>query len=404
MIRRARVLSFAALALLAEAETAQSSPYYVGISQALSHESNLLRLLEGQPTPDGSSKSDTVSSTGLVAGIDQRFGRQRLSGSGSLRANRYNSNSDYNSGGYSANLGLDWETINNLSGNVSIGADRKQRPDLRDVNNQVVTVSNDETAKRFSLTAALGMAGPLAIEAGLSGSDLRYSAAVAEYAEYKESGGSLGLRYRLGGATSVALAFRQSSVNYPNLLVGQIDRNDRRKRSDVDFNVVYTPTGSSRFDLRISQGKTRYDQFTERDFSGTTGALAWTFNPGGRLRFNTRLARDTGQNSGVATTASSQITDILRVSADYDVTGKIVATGSAEGYRRTLDSSGRFSSGIRGTDSGGTYSLGARWEALRSLTVGCQASYEKRGRNNQPVLSDAYSASVYSCYGQFVLQ
>jgi hypothetical protein len=41
---------------------------------------------------------------------------------------------------------------------------------------------------------------------------------------------------------------------------------------------------------------------------------------------------------------------------------------------------------------------------LRSLTVGCQASYDKRGANSTPALNDRYSAKTASCYGQFVLQ
>lgn len=400
----ASLLAAAAFCACAPAAWGQTSPYYVGVAQTFTYESNLLRLRENQIAPAGLSANDTISSTALVAGVDQTFGRQRLSGSASLRANRYADNKNFDSSGYSLNLGLDWETIESLSGRVSVGADRNQRADLRDRVGRFITDANAEDAQRFSATGRIGLAGPLSIEAGVNYYDLSYQAAAAAYAEYRQTGGSLGLRYRLGGATSVAVSLRTSSTDYPNLLINLPDPRDKRKRNDVDLNLVWVPTGTSRLDLTISQGRTRYEQLNERNFSGATGALTWNYNPGSRLRTNVRLARDTGQSSDLNTTAFSQTTDALRVSADYDVTGKIVASASLQVYRRQLDGAGQFVTGLRGSDRGSIATLGWRWVPLRSLTVGCQASYEQRGDNSVPQLQDAYSAKTASCFGQFTLQ
>ncbi len=388
----------------ASASWAQSSPYYIGVAQTFTHESNLLRVRDGQVAPPGSSQSDTISSTALVAGIDQSFGRQRVSGSASLRSNQYADNKEFNSVGYSLNLGLDWETIERLSGRVSVGADRAQRADLRDRLGRFIGGGNDEDVKRFSATGRIGLAGPLSIEAGVNYYDLSYQAPAAAYAEYRQTGGSLGVRYRLGGATSVAVSLRAASIDYPNLLINLPDPRDKRQREDIDLNLVWVPSGNSRLDLTLSQGRTKYDQLSERDFTGATGALVWTWNPGGRLRTNVRLARDTGQTSDLNTTAFSQTTDNLRVAGDYDLTGKIVASASLQVYRRQLDGAGQFVTGLRGSDTGNILTLGLRWSVLRSLTVGCQASYENRGNNSAPQLNDAYSASIASCYGQFTLQ
>jgi len=381
-----------------------SSPYSIGVAQTFSHESNLLRVRDGQVAPQGFSAGDTVSSTALVAGVDQSFGRQRLSGSAVLRANRYNKNEDFNSSGYSLNLGLDWETIERLSGRVGLGADRNQRPDLRDRFGRFIAGGNAEDTQRLTAVARLGLAGPLSLEAGFNYTDVSYESPLAAYAEYRQVGGSLGVRYRLGGATSVALAYRAADIDYPNLLVSLANPRDKRKRQDIDLNLVWVPSGASRLDLTLSQGRTRYDQLNERDFEGTTGAVVWSYNPGGRLRGNLRLARDTGQNSDLATSAFSQTTDTLRIGADYDITGKIVASASVQHYRRALDGSGVFVSGIRGTDTGNNLTLGLRWAVLRSVTVGCQGSYEKRGTNSNPLLNDGYTAKIASCYGQIALQ
>jgi hypothetical protein len=215
----ASLVAAALLGLSAPAAWAQSSPYYIGVAQTFTHESNLLRVRDGQVAPAGTSASDTISSTALVAGVDQSFGRQRLSGSAALRANRYADNTDFNSSGYSLNLGLDWQTIENLSGRVSVGADRTQRADLRDRLGQFIRQGNAEDVQRFSATARLGTAGPLSIEGGVNYYDLSYEAPAAAYAEYRQTGGSLGVRYRLGGATSVAVSLRTARIDYPNLLI-----------------------------------------------------------------------------------------------------------------------------------------------------------------------------------------
>lgn len=403
-----RLIPLLAAGLLASAGApavlAQSSPYTIGVAQTFTQESNLLRVRDGQVAPPGLSASDTLSSTALVGGVDQSFGRQRLSGSLALRSNRYSKNDAFNSSGYGLNLGLDWETIERLSGRVSVGADSNQRADLRDRFGQFIGGGNTEDVKRLSSSVRLGLAGPLSLEAGFNYYDLSYESPRAAYAEYRQVGGSLGLRYRVSGATSVALSVRTADIDYPNLLVNLPNPRDKRRRDDIDLNFVWVPSGSSRLDLTLSQGRTRYEQLNERDFEGATGAITWNYNPGGRVRGNLRLARDSGQSSDVATTAFSQTTDNLRLALDYDVTGKIVASASLQHLRRTLDGSGVFVSGIRGTDSGNTLTLGVRWNVLRSVQVGCQGSYEKRGTNSNPLLSDSYSAKIASCFGQVSLQ
>lgn len=413
-IRRARPAAVSApslatallAALCSLPAAAETSPYYVGIAQTFSHESNLQRLRDGQQPAPGFAESDTISSTALVAGIDQRFGRQRVNGSTTLRSNRYDNNKQYNGQSYNATLALDWETIERLNGNVTVGADRAQRADLRDRSGQLVAGGNNETRTRFGTSVNVGLAGPLGLEAGLTSTNVKYSNAATDYAAYREDSVSAGVRYRLGGATSVSLGLRQTRTDYPNLLIAQPDPRDKRTRNDIDIGAVWVPSGASRLDVRLSQGKTKHEQLDVRDFSGTSGSVAWSWTPGGRLRLNTRLGRDIGQNSQFITNASAfaQTVDGLRVAADYDLTGKITLNSAAQVYRRNLERSGQLVDTQSGSDTTSIFSLGARWAALRSLSVGCQASYEKRGSNSNVFLNEPYSANSVSCFGQLVLQ
>ena len=81
----ALVSALTLLALACQPVGAETNPWYVGVSQGLTYESNLYRvdtttdLNNGRdPTQPPVSRSDTVSVTSLVGGIDQPIGRQRL--------------------------------------------------------------------------------------------------------------------------------------------------------------------------------------------------------------------------------------------------------------------------------------------------------------------------------------
>ena len=271
--RRCVAAACVATALCSTA-AAQSSPYYIGVAQTFSYESNLIRLRDGQALPAGLSKSDTVSSTALVGGIDQPIGRQRLFGSATLRSNRYSKNDTFDSQSYALSLGLDWQTIERVSGKLSAAADRAIRADLRDQADRFIPRSNTETTNQFAASVSVGVSTPLSAEAGLTRRDVKYSAPESQYREYSQSGGSLGLRYKLGGATTVGLSVRQTRTEYPRLLATQADPRDRRTRNDLDFVVIWVPSAASSLNLRASRGKTEHEQFAERDFSATTAA--WT--------------------------------------------------------------------------------------------------------------------------------
>lgn len=393
----------AALALVAGTAHAQASPYYIGIAQTFSHEDNLVRLRDGQALPPGLSKADTISSTALVAGLDQTFGRQRLFGNATLRSNKYQDNGDFDSQGYSVTGGLMWQTIEQLSGSVRASADRSLRADVRDRNDSFIVGKNTETARALDLSVALGVVGPWSLEAGANWRQVDYSATAAQFREYETKSTNVGVRWRPGASLSLGLGISRTSIDYP-LLLQTANPNDHRETDSVDFSATWVPSGASSLSARVSQTKTTYEQFAQRDFSATSGALSWTWNPGARVRLTTRLSRDIGQDADRATTAFSRTTDSLSVQVAYDLSAKVTASLNLNTYRRRIDGTGIFVTGTSGTDSGDSTTISLRWAALRSLTLGCDFSHEQRRGSSNPFLSDAFSANAYGCYGQFTLQ
>ena len=392
----------AALAAPARAQDA-GSPYYVGVAQSFTNDSNILRLRDGQATPPGVSKSDTVSSTALVAGLDQRLGRGRLSGQAALRDNRFARNGQYDSTGYSLNLGLDWATVERVSGQVALSAGRTPRASVRDRFEQPIAGRNVETTQGVNARVSVGLVTQWSAELALAQSRLEYSAPAAAFREYELGSTSVGVAWRPSAATRLSAGLARTRTDYPNLLLTG-DPNDRRTRDSVELGAVWQPGGVSALDASISRGRTEHQRFGERDFSATYGSLGWTWRPTGKVTLRTRLSRDTGQDSDVLASAFSRTTDQLRLDASYALSAKVSLTAAANSNRRTLQGTALQVSGVSGSENGHGLEVGVRWVPLRSLSTGCTLGSERRGRNSNPLLVDPFRSSTVSCFGQFVLQ
>lgn len=416
--RASRRLAAALTTLAAGAAMAQSSPYYLGVAQSLGHESNLYRVGDGQVLPAGFSKSDTVSGTSLVGGVDQTIGRQRVYGSANLRANRYANNKTLDNESYGLNLALDWATVGRLSGTLSAAADQN----LAQFNNRAVgagveTKKNVVRTNQVDAKVRLGVVTKYTLEASLGHRDRSYSAPEYDSAEYRQTSGSLGLRYRPSGALSLGVALRITEASYPkfNQTAPGVYESDRLKRQDIDFTATWLPSAVSQFNLRLSPTHTSYDRDTGSDFSGVTGSATWGWQPTGKLKLTTGLSRDTGQSSdavnlgffGTGVTDYSRTTSALSLKADYELSAKIALNAGLSYAHRALTntlSQGSTALDARtGSDNTTVLSLGARWLPTRSLQVGCNASAENRSSSNT-ALSVGLSGNSVSCYGQFVLQ
>ena len=408
---------------LSGAAQAQSSPFYFGVSQAFTHDSNLYRLSDGAPAlPAGRSKSDTASTTSLLAGIDQPIGRQRVRGDVSLRANRFANNKALNNEGYGLKLGADWSTIQRISGSINLVSDRS----LARFSNDTLSINNLQrniaSTTLFDTTARIGLVTRWSAEATYAHQRVGYSAAEFEPREYRQNSLSAGVRFTPSGLISFGAALRGTKGRYPRfaLLPAGDYLADTYSGRNLDLTTRWVPSGVSQFDARLSFGKTSYDRDTARDFSGVTGSLGWTWRPTGKLRFETRLARDTGQESaaiGFASAApgigntlryadASRVTTSLSLGAQYELSAKIMLTSAIGVAQRSLTDSRPDLAGnvltLTGTDRTSNLNFGARWAPTRSITVGCDLGWEQRSTSS--VLSTDISGNTVGCFGQLLLQ
>lgn len=397
------------------AALAQTSPWYIGAAQTFTHESNIYRLADGAATPPGVSKSDLISSTALLAGLDQPIGRQRVYGNATLRASKFKDNSVLDNEGYALRAGVDWSTIERLSGNVDLSANRSLARFNTDTEIGLLTSKNIENTNRLAATVRVGVVTEYTAEASLEHRQVDYSAAEYAARENRQTTGTIGLRWRPSGSNVFGLGLRHTSGKYPRFRdLGNGDyAADAYTRTGVDLSAGLEVGGASRIDTRVTLGRTRYDEATQRGFSGVTGFAAWTWLPGAKLKLVTRLARDDGQNSYFSGNPFidgvidySRTTTTLSLNADYEATAKIRLKAGLSVARRdlvqTLPPDALFGADASGRDTSTELTLGATWEPTRSLVFGCDLGVEKRSASGD--LSQPYGANRVGCYGQVFLR
>ena len=401
----AALLLCAALPVRAQTPASLPEPYYLGVSQAFSRDSNLFRLPEAYPTPASArSRSDVISTTSLLAGLDRSFGRQRLRGNATLQHNRFRDNDQFDNDGHGLNLALDWETLNRLSGNLAVASNRSlRRFDPSETN--VASERNVETVKVADATVRLGVVTRATVEANLNHRQVDYSAARYADREYKQTAGSIGGRYRPAAATTVGAGLRFTKGRYARF-------DDRYERRDIDLTGRWEPGDGTVVSGRLSYGKTEYDQFTARNYSGPSAVLGVLWQPTGKIRLSARAARDTGQDFAfldyqiagmdqVGLADYSRTTTSARVQAVYLATAKTQLQISASHVRRSLVTQLGGGPALEGSDRLTQWQIGPTWQPSRGLQFGCDLTHERRSARG--VGSSPYRSNGASCYGQFTM-
>lgn len=406
------------LSLAAMAAGAQSSPWYVGAALGLTHDSNVYRLPDSLPASQsglaGLVRADRITTATLLAGLDQPFGRQHAYGSLSLRDSRFAHNKALDNDGYALKLGLDWSTIERLSGQLNLQANR----DLAFANpdNGVPTLLARNIARSLQWDGSLryGLVSRWQAESTFGHRTLDYSAPAYQSRAYRENWLSIGLRFRPSGALGLGLALRENRGSFPQystLDAGGFAADDY-KRQDIDLTADWIATGASSFNARLSTGRLRHSQAAQRNYSGATGELRWQWRPTGKLLVTSTLAREAGQEFGAGgsffVTASdlSRSVNALRTQVDWSASAKVsLVLGASSSQRALVDTQSTIFGQdlvLDGRDRSTSLWLGARWRPLRSTVLSCDFSQERRSSDGR--LSSAFSARVFGCAAQMTLQ
>ncbi len=401
-LRSTAATAFATLfGCLVACAQAQSSPYFIGVSQSLGHNSNLYGSANNEVP-------DKFAVTSLNLGFDQPIGRQRLFAGTSVRATRYEDVRVLDNVGYGVNAGWDWATIERLSGSVGVASNRTLANYASSGEEIRTTKRNLETSSQASLRAQLGVASLLSLNTALSHSEISYTAPEYQAAEVRQNVGSLGFTYRPSSLLSMGVALRATRGEYPNVVVPSTGKKETFKRDDIDLTSTWVASGLSTINARLSYGRSTFEAQTLRNVKGATGSLTWDWKATGKLNFTTTLSRDSGSetalyalanNQGSAIGDNSVLTNAYALGVAYEASAKIRLTLSGRQAQREL-----VSGGVTGRDRSRNASMGAN-AATRAWNFGCNASRDARQPlDNSAQVSTRYSATLASCNVQLTLR
>lgn len=392
----------------------EPSPYYIGITQALTHDSNVY----GSPN----AISDNYSSTGLRGGFDQTISRQRLYGNANVRYNKYQSETGLDNTSYGVAAGWDWATINQLSGTIAATANQSLAS-LDTTTGSQNTSGEKNLVKSDQLSASVmwGGAGALSLQGAYSHSRVSYSAASYAALDSSADSASLGLFYRLGPDIKLGTALRYVRTETPNgytPTTGPSEPNTANIRN-LDLTADWRVTAQSGVDARLSWTRqtNSNDNLSDLDFSGLTGMLSARYAPTGKTSLSVSLSRDvgtnasfynnpstgttTGQTSGSYLTHNSQTTDTLSLGANYLATAKITVNTVAS-YRRSKIAYDNGGAPVDGNDDIKSIALGAEYAIARSWQLGCKLAHSSRNVSGSSNFS--YTDNSLGCSAQLTIR
>lgn len=378
---------------------ADANPYYFGGSLSVNQVSNIYRQ-------SNNTNNDTVSTASVLAGLDQSFGRQRLFADGSLNTSRYRSNADLNNNGYNLKAGLDWSTVERLSGTVSVNNSRALGTyNVRDV--APILKKNIEDNNQLEAVARLGLVTKFTLEAIGAYRTRRFSAAEYAQLEFDQNRFSLGIVYRPSTDLSLGVAGRITKDKYPRYSFSGGSYNPGEfERKNIDLTSRWTISGASALEGRLSSGSSKVVNGVGTDFSGLTGLIGWTWQPTARWNLSTTLSRDTGletsffsQGTSIFNADQNRLTNALRFNANYEWSSKVALNAgfSLSKTDRTNEFLGQRASNY---DRDTLFNLGVRYQLSRGIQLSCQ--YSKQARDSSTALY-VYDANSYGCSGQIIL-
>ncbi|HMC14432.1 MAG TPA: hypothetical protein VKI18_02290 [Albitalea sp.] len=363
-------------------------------------------------------QGDTISSTGILGGLDLELGRQHLFANGTAQTNRYRNFDQLNNVSYGFTGGLNWQTIERLSGNLRYEANQSLA-NYADVQFPT-TIRDVQRTQAASAAVRYGITPRLGIEGSAAHRTVNFSAP-EDTRGFRTNVASLGLRWGGTGLLTLGAGVRLTKNDFPSaLIVAPVippppvpplppapilpgvygpDKTDRR---DIDFTGTWTPSGLSSVTGRISLTRETHTQPAIPKLSGVTGSLSWDYRPTGKIALNTMLTRDTGSETTFFTGQVGQfsplrpdndrVNTVLEVHAKYEATAKILVNGDV----RHINGAIVNSLGGVGNISADSIALGANYAITRAIDFSCSLGYESR--------SHSYNATTVGCAGRITLR
>jgi hypothetical protein len=141
-----------------------------------------------------------------------------------------------------------------------------------------------------------------------------------------------GLSYVTAQENRIGVAVRgERGKNPRETIVAGIPFDNSYDQESIGVQGRWVLTGASRLDGRLDYTRRRYDEFTNRNYSGPTFRVSHTYTPTGKLTIASVLSRDIAPLEDI--TSSFVLVTGIAIKPDWAVTEKINVRGNL-GYSR----------------------------------------------------------------------
>lgn len=349
-------------------------PFNILLSTGMRYEDNLFRVSDGGGSAvlGNASKHDMVYTATAGIKIDKPYAQQRFIIDAAVTENKYQHNDFLDWTGFDYRAAWLWHLTPRISGTLEATQSETLNNfgDFRIAGRNSNSLRSIQTNERREFTADVLLWGGWHVVGGVSEIESRNSETFNEVGDYKQDSAELGGRYVFPSGTEITLVQRESTGDYEGR---SLDLFNRLNQFDTGFDQSQTEakldwyiTGKSRITAKLGYVDREHDNFSQRDYDGETGLLAWRWTPTGKLLVNVAVSRNLysfqeGENSYyVADTFTFSplwaITDKTSLEFRYDYSDRdyLGDIGNPDPNRNDIVQS---------------MMLTAEWQALRTLLV-----------------------------------
>ncbi len=396
--------AFAVLSTISSLACADTSPYTLGITERVQHDSNLFRAQDGGPI-----SADWSSSTGLIGSYNQGIGRETLKANAEVDLVRYLRNDQLNALAHNVGIEGDWSTVGHLSGEWGFtNAQQLYTYNLYSVDAAaVLREPNTLKTNQGFARVHLGVVTRWTIDAILNGLDRNYSAATYAPYDLRRWDATLGTTYQFSPDLSTTVSYRRTKGRYPNF---NPNGGDDFTRDDFILGAVYSPSGASTLRLHVSTGQENHSAANTRNSQNWAADAQWIWQATGRTQFTVDFLRDDDNGStdtpffaGQLASNDARQRKAVSVGLTYEVTAKINARLTGGYSHRDLDNAfaGQSQFDRIGADRLYTAAFNLDYVPTRNSKLSCGASKEQRTTSGAvPSFTYPYRDTTLSCSGQ----
>lgn len=389
------ILLFAALAPLG-VQAQDQDVIRITAGAGFERHSNLFRASPLLGTTDfttafgKSSRSDTILRGTLGIAFDREFSLQRFRAGVTLLPQKFQNYTRFDHLGYDGALSWDWEFAGPFSGVAGIRVNNSLMGfnQILVRSGSVTTQVDKNMLNRVNpyLTGRLRITPSWSIVGGIDQVRVTNSATAYLPGNFTTNGTEVGLRFAPGTGTELEFMARSTRGKYDYLQVtdflGQnlgTPVDNSFKESEVFARLRVRPSEDSLIGGRLGFLNRKYDQFSQRDFSGPTAELNVNWRPGGGFFMDTSLDRSIAL-PGVFTANYIDITR-LRIQPRVVLTGKVSMTGALEYSTWDYKGDSLVAATTTRKDTLTLLQVGLAYEFSRAITFNADVRQERRTSN-----------------------